>query len=388
MGAVIVARFHGEMKGRGPRGPGRHPRTRCRSDKSQTKDTVPSGTSLLTTTGGTMGLHHDVGRRSHRRLIVCVLALALGATLGIAAPQAVAGPMGAHVRYGAAVSLKATYAQHSSKHIIVTGEAWPVEMVGQYVVISVQRKSPSGKWTAVTSARRQVLFLAPFTWQGTFNITDVFADHNVGTLIWQGQVTYQLVDVELDIYRADYELVSAMGTCTQTGFGSQWKSGENHDFSWAYNGTPVDDLGSLNWYFAESPLLGVARDSYDGVSWHTTTGLRIVTWDDGSVTTSEAQALAQGVIWPLDGSTGARPTLDGVNMIGSREESYSTGYTESLEWSLAPSETDFNDEVERGGAYSWSFTPKKKGTYRVRATIAKTADHPAAKSDWHTVKVK
>jgi hypothetical protein len=345
-------------------------------------------TSLYTMTGGIMDKATATGQRSHRRLFMSLMALVVGATLGANAPQASAGAKGAHLRYGAAVSLKATFTAHSSKHIVVTGGAWPVEMVGQYVVVSLQRKSPSGKWIAVTSAKRQVLFLAPFTWQGTFNITDVYVDHNVGTLTWQGQVTYQIVDVEFGIYRADYELVSAMGTCTQTGFGSQWKSGENHDFSWAYNGTPVDDLGSLNWYFADSPLLGVARDSYDGVSWHTTNGLRIVTWDDGSVTTSEAQALAQGVIWPLDGSTGPRPTLDGVNMIGSREQSYSTGYSESLEWSLAPSDTDFNNEIERGGDYSWSYAPKKKGVYRVRATIAKTADHPAARSDWHTVTVK
>ena len=40
------------------------------------------------------------------------------------------------------------------------------------------------------------------------------------------------------------------------------------------------------------------------------------------------------------------------------------------------------------GAYSWKYKPAKKGAYRLRATIAKTATNAAAKTKWLAFKVK
>jgi subtilisin-like proprotein convertase family protein len=39
-------------------------------------------------------------------------------------------------------------------------------------------------------------------------------------------------------------------------------------------------------------------------------------------------------------------------------------------------------------AYSWKYKPAKRGAYHMRATIAKTAAHTAAKTKWRTFKVK
>jgi len=40
------------------------------------------------------------------------------------------------------------------------------------------------------------------------------------------------------------------------------------------------------------------------------------------------------------------------------------------------------------GAYSWKYKPAKRGAYRMRATIAKSATHTAAKTKWRPFKVK
>jgi IPT/TIG domain len=40
------------------------------------------------------------------------------------------------------------------------------------------------------------------------------------------------------------------------------------------------------------------------------------------------------------------------------------------------------------GAYSWKYKPARRGAYRLRATIAKSATHTAAKTKWRTFKVK
>jgi hypothetical protein len=44
--------------------------------------------------------------------------------------------------------------------------------------------------------------------------------------------------------------------------------------------------------------------------------------------------------------------------------------------------------ISTSGAYSWRYKPTKKGSYRLRATIAKTATHAAARTMWHAFKVK
>ena len=44
--------------------------------------------------------------------------------------------------------------------------------------------------------------------------------------------------------------------------------------------------------------------------------------------------------------------------------------------------------IGAGGTYSCKYKPAKKGSYRLRATIAKTATHTAARTTWRTFKVK
>jgi hypothetical protein len=44
--------------------------------------------------------------------------------------------------------------------------------------------------------------------------------------------------------------------------------------------------------------------------------------------------------------------------------------------------------IECTGAYSWKYKPAKKGAYRMRAAITKTADHTAAATRWLGFTVK
>ena len=44
--------------------------------------------------------------------------------------------------------------------------------------------------------------------------------------------------------------------------------------------------------------------------------------------------------------------------------------------------------ISATGAYSWKYKPAKRGAYRMRATIARTTTHTAAKTPWRGFKVK
>ena len=44
--------------------------------------------------------------------------------------------------------------------------------------------------------------------------------------------------------------------------------------------------------------------------------------------------------------------------------------------------------ISASGAYSWKYKPARRGAYRMRATIAKTAAHTAATTTWRSFKVK
>ena len=44
--------------------------------------------------------------------------------------------------------------------------------------------------------------------------------------------------------------------------------------------------------------------------------------------------------------------------------------------------------ISASGAYSWKYKPARRGAYRMRTTIAKTAAHTAAKTKWVTFRVK
>ena len=50
--------------------------------------------------------------------------------------------------------------------------------------------------------------------------------------------------------------------------------------------------------------------------------------------------------------------------------------------------TSLARSIATGGAYSWKYKPAKKGSYRIKATIAKTAANTAAATAWLTFKVK
>jgi hypothetical protein len=43
--------------------------------------------------------------------------------------------------------------------------------------------------------------------------------------------------------------------------------------------------------------------------------------------------------------------------------------------------------ISASGAYSWKYKPATRGAYHMRATIAKTAAHTAARTKWRTFRV-
>jgi hypothetical protein len=44
--------------------------------------------------------------------------------------------------------------------------------------------------------------------------------------------------------------------------------------------------------------------------------------------------------------------------------------------------------ISTSGAYSWSYKPARRGSYRLRVTIGKTTGATAASTTWRTFKVK
>jgi len=343
---------------------------------------------------------HAAGRRRRRRLIAAIIALALGATLGAAAPQAFAGPKEAKQRDEPSITLTVNpRAARTNRHIDVSGRVWPVEVVGENVTLSVQRKAPRGRWTPVTLAGLQVFFYAPLTWEGT--LTTEITGPTASLQSWTGRVTYELWNADPDTDRinvghyAEYSMTKATGTYTWTDGGEDWKGDKMQHWSLTYSGTPVQDSGSLRWYFAEATVGAgtIPIDSYEATAVHALTGVLVVTWEDGTVET--LPGIASGVaawIWPDARSPEApRPVLEpGGLMRGSyvRTDSPSAGFTESSRWVLEPSDYIFYDQLGRSGFYDWEYTPTKKGLYRVRVSGAQTADHRAFRSSWHKVTVR
>lgn len=327
--------------------------------------------------------------RGHRRLTAALVALTVGATLSVAAPQALAAPKRVIVRYPTTITLQVSPASsHTGKPVKVSGVVRPVETVGEFVTLSVQRKSPSGKWTQVSSARRQVQFTAPTYWTGPFNIEIAYP---TSTTRWQGQVMYERTYTNLDFHYADYNMISATGVYASTGTGGVGTRG----YSFACVGTPLWDAGTVRWYFADSTgapggLGGIAGDSYEGSASHAVTSVQTVTWDDGPVEVGPPTEVdIWGEIWPLSDPTGLpRPVLDpDLQMLGSRVRAL-PGYTESVDWNLHQSQPDLPVLADRGGTYSWKYTPRKKGVYRLRAAMAQTVDRYACQTPWRKVTVR
>jgi hypothetical protein len=340
------------------------------------------------------------GPRSHRRLIMLLLALTVGATLGAAAPRALAALGDAKQRYQPTFVVDAS-STPGDNTVSVSVSVCPVEIVGEYVAISVQRKASGRRWTPVTSHREQVDFWAPTAWAGTFT-TEITAPPH-WSQVWTGLVTYKIeppdsdpVKTFIDVSYADYSLTEAIGTYTWTDAGEEWRNDRMQHWWMTYPGTRVEDMGALRVYFWKTNLGAetVPMDSYEGSAFHRYTGVPEVNWEDGTVEKLWETPSGVGAwIWPdLVGSPLApRPLLEpSGRMTGSyvRAASSPTGSTESSRWNLAPSDDEFADPLGRHGGSITFFEHLKKGLYRVRVSLASTADHPAHKSSWYNVRVR
>lgn len=360
-------------------------------DQSQGRDAVPSGTSLVTTTGGTMDRGNAARRRNHRRLTVSLLALAVGVTLGAGAPQALAGPMGAHSGYRPWIMIKASPNTWGSRLAIqVSGEAWPIEIVGEYLSLTVQRKAASGKWLPVGSGHRQVQFIPPESWDGTFDTKDDWLGRFTGTLAaWEGSVSYGSPETDQTGHYVDYSMTSALGRLWADG---TFESGRTFKYTAE---TPVKDSGTLRWYFAD--ILGdygsdgtlsvlIPKGSYEGDSYHETSGTLTEVEDGHDVSGDNPTFFIVEDVLRLKNDE-PRPVLDKYGHMQETRVVHSDGDptltgTETSKWNLAPSSAVEN------GFYTWGYKTAKKGVYRVRATVAKTRDHAAAQSLWIEVRLR
>jgi hypothetical protein len=337
-----------------------------------------------------MGLHHDVGRRSHRRRSVVLLALAVGATLGVAAPQALAGSGDPPLPDLPSITLRVSPMESSPRVAIkVAGEVKPVESVGKFVTLTVQQKSRRGKWTRVSSATVQVLFTPPPEWMGQFNMVVIGPSMSL-TGDWKGQVLYESPKMAVFGHYVDYTMTSATGTSAS--------SGGDGPITWTYAGTPLylndtpPDTGTLRWYFAENPA-DIPADNYDGDATHNTEGELMMRDDSVSpaaVFIFHIHRSIAGLLWtPADDPTslGTRPMLaeDG-HMRGTAARPYQglPLLTQRLDWDLAP-RLDSDAVVpyeQRYGDYAWSYTPTKKGLYRMRAAVG------GIRSGWRSFTVR
>jgi len=331
------------------------------------------------------------GRRSHRRLIVSLLALALGVTLGAAAPQAFAGTADPPLTVLPKITLNVSPASSSpNKVVAVTGDVVPVEHVGEFAQLWVQKKSPSGKWKAAADGESRVLLTTPppKSWKGAFDMWTDVTGAVTGTLgSWKGKVLYELDDTQPDpsFHYATYTLTSALGVMTAT---YRFES-DRHEEYLGYSGT---DDGVLRWYFAgvEEESLDIQADSYEGYAHHQTIGVLTVTEDGKSTEYADS---------PMDTSGDMRegieplPQLEGQDMVGNPKRDASGGGEtthEELKWRLSPSDVVVPYD-KRHGTYSWTFTPKKAGFYRLQAMMPKDAHAPDQKwlkSGWIKLRVR
>lgn len=330
-------------------------------------------------------------RQSHHRLIVALLALAVGATLGAAAPQALAGSMGAHSGYRPWIMIKASPTTWGSKLAInVSGDAWPIEIVGEYLSLTVQRKAPSGKWLSVGSARRQVQFIPPESWDGTFDTKTDWVGRFTGTnAAWEGSVSYGSPETNQIGHYVNYSMTSASGSLWADG---TFESGRTYKYT---ADAPVKDSGTLRWYFAD--ILGdygsdgklsvlIPKGSYEGDSYHETSGTLTEVEDGVTLPEDNPTVFIVEDVLRLK-NTEPRPLLDRYGHMQETRVVNNDGdptliETTTSKWNLAPSSAVEN------GFYSWGYKTAKKGVYRVRATVAKTRDHAAAQSVWLKVTLK
>jgi hypothetical protein len=339
-----------------------------------------------------MGSHPSAGRHCHRRLIVCVLALTLGATLAVAASPALASSKAARQRAKPKITLKLSPSSPRAGRVAkVSGDVWPVEAVGKVVSLAIQRKF-RGTWIPVRGiARAQwVRFTPPETWRGSFNM-EVQAPPMFPSSTWRGEVVYTLMakGTSLVQHSAGYELTSATGI-----FFNDWSyGGVSIQTAWL----PPQLQGRLIWYFADSGDIPI--DSYEGDAYLTFTGTSIITDSEGHISEEPATGGAGGVIWEA-GAYGEtkRPLAvfvggqhgDEIGRMSETRTRYPDDPPDSTSistWDLS-SDAVVNSLLERSGFVKWAYTPTKKGSYRLRAIITgdPTRQHPAgtvwAQSSW------
>jgi hypothetical protein len=315
-----------------------------------------------------------------------LLALAVGAMLGVAAPQALAVPK---------ITLDISPAASRLNTVVaVTGEAYPAELVGEYVKLSVQAWDPGRRrWDAAASRKLRVKFTAPQSWQGKFNIEYVQPPGLIGSYTYAGQVTYTLDSTDLGEHVAHYKLTSATGDfnndCSFPGFSSTstWR--------------PDSDWGDLWWYFAEDKggSTRIPADSYDGSANHSFTGRSTITQDGFTYVVDPAEESIGAMIWvPGEAAVTARPLVTGfdwstpgkaVGFMRKTVVRYDSALltTESLDWDLESS-AGAEPYAVRHGDFTQKYRANKKGLYRMRGTIARTADHPTLNSPWRKLTVR
>ena len=113
-----------------------------------------------------------------------------------------------------------------------------------------------------------------------------------------------------------------------------------------------------------------------------------------SITVTRAAALVPKLTLKLSGLTGgalklgkrltAKGTVTPTSLAGSKVR-LTIQTKKGATWVTVTSRAR---TISVSGTYSWSYKPAKKGSYRMQATIAKTATNAAAATKWRTFKVK
>jgi photosystem II stability/assembly factor-like uncharacterized protein len=99
--------------------------------------------------------------------------------------------------------------------------------------------------------------------------------------------------------------------------------------------------------------------------------------------TLKLSGLKSGVM-KLGKSVTAKGTVTPTSLAGSKV-TLTAQLKKGAKWVKAKS---MARTISASGAYSWKYKPAKRGAYRMRAAIAKTAAHAAATTKWRTFRVK
>jgi hypothetical protein len=210
----------------------------------------------------------------------------------------------------------------------------------------------------MSSASRLVDFIAPESWQGRFDIQHTSATGDWGSFVgtWLGNVTYERVSwdaANIFGHYADYAMTSAAGS-----FKAQGTAGGN---LYSYRGIPVDDSGTLRWYYAKArgEAGSIPMGSYEAFASHGVIGDVVITGEEPGVVFGVTNAV-EAVMWSPESGDATTPRLDVIDgaMRATRVRPLTVpGLTETLQWDLAPS------SAVEDGFYTWGDKTAKKGVY-------------------------